>query len=182
MKQTKRTWCTRAVLLVGIAVVSMAYPVAAETVTAQAAKKAGRARPGDAILGEWWTEGRQGRIRFRRHKSGTYMGITTWRNPKNDSEDDPAIDVNNPDPKKRGRSTVGIVIIWNLTYDEDGEYCDGYVYNPRDGDVYRMKVELVDPNTLSVRGYIGIPLLGQTQTWKRSQPASKRAATASKKK
>jgi len=35
--------------------------------------------------------------------------------------------VNNPNPKLRARSTVGIVIFWKLKFD-DGEYVDGYVY------------------------------------------------------
>lgn len=167
MYSRERLWFMRAAVLLSVAVVSMGGPVATRKATAQAAKKVGRTRPSDAILGEWWTEGREGRIRFKRHKSGTYMGITTWRKPGKPTEDNPDTDIHNPDPKKRRRSTVGIVIIWNLTYDEDGEYTDGYVYNPRDGNTYRMKIEMVDRDTLEIRGYIGIPLLGQTQTWKR---------------
>jgi Uncharacterized protein conserved in bacteria (DUF2147) len=30
---------------------------------------------------------------------------------------------------------------------------DGYVYNPRDGDMYRMNAELTGPNALEIRGY-----------------------------
>ncbi len=164
----QRLWSVRAAILLSIAVVSMGGPVAPGTVTAQAAKKkAKNTRPGDAILGEWWTEGHEGRIRFRRHKSGTYMGITTWRKSMKHTEDNPLYDIYNPDPKKRDRSVLGIVLIWNLTYDGGGEYSDGYVYNPRDGKTYRMNVDVVDRDTLDIRGYIGIPLLGQTQTWKR---------------
>ena len=104
---------------------------------------------------------------------GTYLGITTCCRHKND-EDNPEFDIHNPDPKKRGRATTGIVLIWHLTCDEDGEYSDGYVYNPRDGKTYRMNVKLIDLDTLKIRGFLGIPLLGQTQTWKRvhKEPAS----------
>jgi uncharacterized protein (DUF2147 family) len=144
----------------------MGSPVAPPTVRAQAATKAKPIAPSDAIIGEWWTEGRQGRIRFQRQKDGTYLGITTCCRHKND-EDNPEFDIHNPDPKKRGRSTVGIVLIWNLKYDGDGEYTDGKVYNPRDGDVYHMKIKVIDQETLKIRGYLGIPLLGQTQIWKR---------------
>ena len=65
-----------------------------------------------------------------------------------------------------GRSTVGIMIIWGLVYD-DGEYSGGYVYNPRDGKTYRMKARLIERDTLRIRGYLAIPLLGQSQVWKR---------------
>jgi|HubBroStandDraft_6_1064221.scaffolds.fasta_scaffold118210_2 uncharacterized protein (DUF2147 family) len=113
----------------------------------------------DAIVGEWIPEEKDGRIRFVKAPDGTYTGISSWgAHPRKDS--------NNPDPKLRDRSTIGIVIIWNLKY-EDGEYVDGYCYNPNDGKTYRMKTQLLGPDTLKVRGYLAIPLLGQTQQWTR---------------
>ncbi|HKP64551.1 MAG TPA: DUF2147 domain-containing protein [Polyangiales bacterium] len=130
-----------------------------------------RHKPGDEILGEWWTEGNQGRILMKRASDGTFLGKTTCCVPVKPSEDHPAQDVHNPNPKQRSRSTVGIILIWKLTYEGDGEYADGYVYNPRDGKTYRIDMEVVDRNTVKIRGYIGIPLLGQTQTWKRFNPA-----------
>ena len=120
----------------------------------------------DALLGEWWTEDQEGRVRFVKQKDGAYKGITTWRAPAPSTEDNPAIDIHNPNPEKRGRSTTGIVIIWDLSY-EDGKYREGYVYNPRDGGVYRFEAKLVDQDTLKVRGYWGIRLLGGNQIWKR---------------
>lgn len=164
-------WTARGIVLVSSAliIVSMGSLISPQTAIAQTAKKTKLTRPSDAIIGEWWTEGREGRIRFKRYKDGTFIGVTTCCNPKNPSKDNPGnLDIHNPDPKKRSRSNIGIVLIWNLKYDEDGEYTDGYVYNPRDGKTYRMNIEVIDRNTLEIRGYIGIPLLGQTQTWKRA--------------
>jgi uncharacterized protein (DUF2147 family) len=121
----------------------------------------------DVLLGEWWTEAREGRVRFTRASDGTFRGTTTCCIPDKPSPERPAQDIHNPDPKQRGRSTVGIVIIWKLVY-EDGEYSGGYVYNPRDGKTYRFAVEIVNDGTIEVRGYVGIPLLGQSQIWKRA--------------
>lgn len=135
------------------------------------AKRAARpALPANALVGEWWTEEREGRVRFERAPDGTYRGRTSWRAPGPDTDDSPILDRNNPDPKLRRRKTLGIILIWNLAF-EGGEYEGGYVYNPRDGDTYRFEAELLDPDTLKIRGYLGIPLLGQNQIWKRYEPA-----------
>jgi uncharacterized protein (DUF2147 family) len=114
----------------------------------------------DAIVGEWWTEGKEGRIRFVRSPDGTYSGILVGGN-------DPGADVNNKDPALRKRPLLGTVLMWHLR-PENGEYVDGYVYNPRNGETYRMKAEVTGKTTLKIRGYLGIALLGQSQTWTRA--------------
>ncbi|MEP7051112.1 MAG: DUF2147 domain-containing protein [Pseudomonadota bacterium] len=115
--------------------------------------------PADSILGEWWTEKKDGRIRFVKHEDGTYRGLVTWGAR-------PGKDQFNKHPELRARPIVGMTLIWHLTH-SDGKYEGGYVYNPENGDTYRMKAELTNPDTLKVRGYLGISLLGQTQTWTR---------------
>ncbi|MET0386977.1 MAG: hypothetical protein ABW321_13510, partial [Polyangiales bacterium] len=42
-------------------------------------KPAAKAAPSasDALLGEWWTEGNEGRVRFTRDKEGLFRGTTT---------------------------------------------------------------------------------------------------------
>jgi uncharacterized protein (DUF2147 family) len=130
--------------------------------------------PYGTLLGEWWTENREGRIKFVRAKDGTYRGITTCCTDSPANSEDPAFDIHNPNPALRQRSTVGIIIIWKLNADERGKYVGGYVYNPRDGRTYRMKIDVVDNDTIEVRGYAGIPLFGQTQLWKRAAAAGER--------
>lgn len=122
---------------------------------------------GDELLGEWWTEGNEGRVSFARYRDGTYRGTTSCCAHEDDTERRPKFDHKNPKPELRSRSTLGIVIIWNLKYGGEGEYSDGFVYNPRDGKTYRMKVEVLDADTIKIRGYLGISLLGQSQVWKR---------------
>ena len=68
------------------------------------------------------------------------------------------------------------VLIWALTHRQRGEYEGGYVYNPRDGETYRLDAKLIDRHTLRIRGYLGIPLLGQTQLWQRAASAPGKAA------
>jgi uncharacterized protein (DUF2147 family) len=119
--------------------------------------------PPESILGEWLTQKEENRpsarVKFVHAQDGTYTGILSW-------SPDPRKDVHNKDPKLRDRSVVGIPLIWHLRYD-DGEYVDGYVYNPEDGGTYRMKVEVLSNVALKVRGYLGISLFGQNQLWSR---------------
>jgi len=140
-----------------------AAPMTGSVVQAeQAADDKGKSdkMPGDEILGEWWTEGREGRVTFARYKNGEYRGTTACCETG-------LKDVNNPKESLRSRSTVGIVIIWGLKYDGDGEFSGGHVYNPRDGKTYGMNVEVIDKETVKIRGFLGISLLGQSQVWKR---------------
>lgn len=134
------------------------------------AKSGAQAKPesaaSDALLGEWWTENNEGRVRFTKDRDGTFRGTTTCCVPEKVTDKRLAQDIHNPKPELRKRSTVGIVIIWKLVY-EDGEYSDGYVYNPLDGKSYRFSAKVIDHETLKIRGYAGIPLFGQSQIWKR---------------
>ncbi|MGA3002006.1 MAG: DUF2147 domain-containing protein [Acetobacteraceae bacterium] len=65
-----------------------------------------------------------------------------------------------------GRSQCGLTIITNEKLDTDGTWL-GEVTDPRDGGTYRAKLWLDEAGDLNLRGFIGIPQLGATQTWHR---------------
>ncbi|RZJ68171.1 MAG: DUF2147 domain-containing protein, partial [Flavobacterium sp.] len=51
---------------------------------------------------------------------------------------------------------------------KDGsEYTDGDILDPVKGKLYSCTIELDGKDKLNVRGYMGISLLGRTQTWSR---------------
>jgi uncharacterized protein (DUF2147 family) len=68
---------------------------------------------------------------------------------------------------RKGQPVVGLTIIRNLkkgtTHWEGGDILDA-----ANGKVYRARLTLSDDNKkLDVKGYIGTPMLGRTQTWQR---------------
>ena len=80
----------------------------------------------------------------------------------------PKVDSNNPDPALRNRTLVGLRLIFGFHYEGDNSW-KGMIYNPEDGETYRCNFSMDGENRLKVRGYIGIPLLGKTQTWTRAR-------------
>lgn len=73
------------------------------------------------------------------------------------------------DGDRRGKPVIGMIFLWGLRK-EGEEYRGGYILDPDNGKVYRARLHLADQGQkLRVRGFIGISLLGRTQTWVRDQ-------------
>jgi uncharacterized protein (DUF2147 family) len=69
--------------------------------------------------------------------------------------------------ERKNQPIIGLLIIRNVSL-RDGEYGGGDILDPDTGSVYRCKFHLdKDGTVLVVRGFIGISLLGRTQTWQR---------------
>jgi len=67
----------------------------------------------------------------------------------------------------RDRPLTGLDLFAGFAYDGDGRWTGGTIYDPNSGKTYRCIITWVDGNTLKVRGYIGVPMLGRTETWTR---------------
>jgi uncharacterized protein (DUF2147 family) len=72
---------------------------------------------------------------------------------------------------RKDQPIVGLEIIRGNKKAEGKEYWDGgTIVDPNNGTVYRVKLTPVDGGKkLDVRGYVGAPLFGRTQTWLRAQ-------------
>ncbi len=122
---------------------------------------------GDAILGVWLTGSGKARIKIYKDAANKYHGKIVWlREPKYE-DGTPKVDRNNPDESKRKNPLLGLQNLRNFTYEGETKWVDGQIYDPENGNDYNCKMELVDPNTLEVRGFIGISLFGRTDVWKR---------------
>ena len=73
----------------------------------------------------------------------------------------------NPDPALRDRDLLGLTIMQGFMAAGGGTWKNGKIYDPNSGKTYKCNLTLVDENTLELRGYIGISLLGRTETWTR---------------
>lgn len=125
-----------------------------------------QAQQGEDVLGEWYTEEEKAKVEIYQCESA-YCGKIVWLNEPHNPDGTPKLDSENPDESLRSRKIVGTNILTGLEYEGDGEYENGEIYDPESGKTYSCLMELEDANTLEVRGFIGISLVGRTQTWTR---------------
>jgi len=79
-------------------------------------------------------------------------------------------DTLNPDPNLRDRSLQGIVFLKDLKWDaSDRRWEGGSLYDGWSGRTYSARVSLVS-GKMELRGYMGVPALGQTVTLRRVAP------------
>lgn len=73
---------------------------------------------------------------------------------------------------RKGQTIVGMAIIRNVTKNKttEGLWDGGEILDPQNGKTYQVMLTPAAGGTeLQVRGYIGLPLLGRTQTWIRAE-------------
>jgi len=66
----------------------------------------------------------------------------------------------------KGKKVQGLRFMWGAKKQGDNEWGGGSILDPKTGKIYRVKVNL-EGNKLLVRGYVGVSILGRTQTWVR---------------
>ena len=72
--------------------------------------------------------------------------------------------------ERRDQPALGLVIIRNMKSDGDA-WTGGDVLDPENGKVYTATLRLEDGGkVLKLRGYVGVPMFGRTQTWTRAGP------------
>ena len=72
--------------------------------------------------------------------------------------------------ERKGQPVQGMTILRDIKPDanDKGSWVGGDILDPNDGKIYKVLLKLADGGKkLDVRGYIGMPMLGRTQTWLR---------------
>lgn len=122
---------------------------------------------GDALVGVW--EPSNGKARVKIDKIGNkYFGKIVWlREPEDPETGKPKLDKNNPDKSMQNVPLRGYRMLKDFVYQGDGEWVDGTIYDPESGSTYSCVIKLKDENTLDIRGYVGVKVLGRTDVWKK---------------
>lgn len=127
----------------------------------------GVAADGMSPKGYWLTENGKAIVKFAECDQTKICGHIVWTaNPRDDSGK-LKLDVENPDPALRTQPVCGIRLIGEMQSVSSTKFEDGWVYNPRSGDTYSAEVQVLSSGQLKMRGYLGISLLGSSQTWTR---------------
>jgi len=78
-------------------------------------------------------------------------------------------DLHNPDPAERERPLIGLVVMKGIGPDGPGKWDGGTVYDPKTGNTYSLSLEYDAGNTLKVRGYLPVSLIGRTEVWTKAE-------------
>lgn len=116
------------------------------------------------VVGVWLGHDRDGYVEIKpcgQFMCGYIISILDQSIPANPR------DIYNENTDQRSRPICGLQVLGELKYEDDG-WGDGWVYDPRQGKRYSADIWLNDPNTLSVRGYVGIKIMSETKIWTRA--------------
>jgi uncharacterized protein (DUF2147 family) len=92
-------------------------------------------------------------------------GKSVWFRGPNDAQGLPLVDLKNPDSALRTRPLLGLTVLTGLRRAADGKWEDGEIYNPDDGEEYRVQISIQDDGSLRVRVYKFLTIFGETLIW-----------------
>lgn len=121
----------------------------------------------DAVVGTWLNGTKKGHVQIYKQGNKYFGRLIYLTEPNDPATGKPKTDGKNPDAKLRSRPLLNLNIMQGFEFDGDDQWEDGKIYNPEDGKTYSCYMKLNNPNSLYVRGYVGIKAIGKTQTWTR---------------
>ena len=95
---------------------------------------------------------------------GLLCGRIAWLRKARDTAGRPVQDDENPDPAFRQRPLCGLTVLHGLRPAGPDRWNSGSLYNPDDGQTYRVSAKLRSADVLVARIYLGVPLFGETKT------------------
>lgn len=119
----------------------------------------------DPIEGVWLNEEGTGKVKIYRSRNDKFYGKIVWlKEPEENGK--PKVDKNNPDKDKRDTPLLDLLILKGFEKEDDNEYEDGTIYDPKNGKTYSCVMTL-EGDKLDVRGYVGFSWIGRSTEWTR---------------
>ncbi|MDP2173098.1 MAG: DUF2147 domain-containing protein [Candidatus Cloacimonadaceae bacterium] len=122
----------------------------------------------DDITGVWYNGEKTSKIEVFKTTAGNYAGRIVWLKVPNDAAGIPRVDKDNPEASLRARPLMGLVVLTGLNVKANAKYDGGKIYDPKSGKTYSSKAEFDGIDNLKLRGYIGVSIVGRTDTWTRT--------------
>ena len=120
------------------------------------------------LAGRWLTENEDAVIEMFQDEGDKFSGRLVWiANPPPDGST--ATDGLNPDPQLRERPLCGLTMLGGFVEEAPNQWNGGWIYSPDEGRTYSAALALASDDALRVRGFIGLPIFGKSQTWSRVQ-------------
>lgn len=116
-------------------------------------------------IGTWVNADGKAHIEIYQNGDKLFGKIVWLKEPNRNGK--PKQDMHNPDPKLQQRPILGMVMLRDFEPAGNGKWEDGKIYDPESGKEYSCYMKMLGADKMEVKGYIGISLIGRSQTWTR---------------
>lgn len=96
-------------------------------------------------------------------------GRIVWMKDPNDEKGQPLRDTLNKNAARRSQPICGLQIIGDVKPQANGSWDNGWIYDPEQGSSFDVELQLRNPETLQVKGYMGVKFLSETFVWRRAK-------------
>ncbi len=102
-------------------------------------------------------------------EAANLCGRIVWMKDPNDPKGQPIRDSLNKNAARRGQPICGLQIIGDVKPQPNGSWDKGWIYDPEQGSSFDLELQLRNPETLQVKGYMGVKFLSETFVWRRAK-------------
>ena len=102
-------------------------------------------------------------------EAANLCGRIVWMKDPNDPKGQPIRDTLNKNAARRGQPICGLQIIGDVKPQSNGSWDKGWIYDPEQGSSFDLELRLRNPETLQVKGYMGVKFLSETFVWRRAK-------------
>jgi len=118
------------------------------------------ASPVYALSGRWITQ--SGNLEVEIAPCGDALCGTAVKVLANHSMSNPGAEM-----ADTGAPALGLKVLRDFVQDGDNRW-SGSIYDRENGKTYRCRMSLLDSGDLEIRAYVGLPIFGTTQIWRRA--------------